>query len=48
MPPNSEYTITAPLPEPDLRQLIHEVNTTFKFISIEIKCISLSLYKNNN
>lgn len=25
MPPNNEYTITAPLPEPDLRQLIHEV-----------------------
>lgn len=25
MPPNNEYTITAPLPEPELRQLIHEV-----------------------
>lgn len=24
MPPNSEYTITAPLPESELRQLIHE------------------------
>lgn len=24
MPPNNEYTITAPLPESDLRQLIHE------------------------
>lgn len=24
MPPNNEYTITAPLPEADLRQLIHE------------------------
>ncbi|XP_055297553.1 probable phosphorylase b kinase regulatory subunit alpha isoform X7 [Sitodiplosis mosellana] len=24
MPPNNEYTITAPLPEPELRQLIHE------------------------
>lgn len=26
MPPNNEYTITAPLPESELRQLIHEVN----------------------
>lgn len=24
MPPNNEYTITAPLPEAELRQLIHE------------------------
>ena len=24
MPPNNEYTITAPLPETELRQLIHE------------------------
>ncbi|XP_019895237.2 probable phosphorylase b kinase regulatory subunit alpha [Musca domestica] len=24
MPPNNEYTITAPLPEADLRQLIHD------------------------
>lgn len=24
MPPNNEYTITAPLPESELRQLIHE------------------------
>lgn len=26
MPPNNEYTITAPLPESELRQLIHEVS----------------------
>lgn len=25
MPPNNESTITAPLPEQELRQLIHEV-----------------------
>lgn len=25
MPPNNEYTITAPLPENELRQLIHQV-----------------------
>lgn len=28
MPPNNEYTITAPLPEADLRQLIHDVSNT--------------------
>lgn len=27
MPPNNEYTITAPLPESELRQLIHEVSS---------------------
>lgn len=43
MPPNNEYTITAPLPESELRQLIHEVsfatelkkknaNSKFKFL----------------
>lgn len=26
MPPHNEYTITAPLPEADLRQLIHDVS----------------------
>lgn len=26
MPPNNEFTITAPLPEADLRQLIHDVS----------------------
>lgn len=26
MPPNNEFTITAPLPESDLRQLIHDVS----------------------
>lgn len=25
MPPTNEFTITAPLPEADLRQLIHKV-----------------------
>lgn len=29
MPPNNEFTITAPLPEADLRQLIHDVSTSF-------------------
>lgn len=28
MPPNNEHTITAPLPEVELRQLIHDVGTT--------------------
>ena len=27
MPPNNEHTITAPLPENELRQLIHVVST---------------------
>lgn len=29
MPPNNEFTITAPLPEADLRQVIHEVSMIF-------------------
>lgn len=30
MPPNNEHTITAPLPEVELRQLIHDVSTKRK------------------
>lgn len=30
MPPNNEHTITAPLPEVELRQLIHDVSTEGK------------------
>lgn len=30
MPPNNEHTITAPLPEVELRQLIHDVSTETK------------------
>lgn len=39
MPPNNEFTITAPLPEADLRQLIHDVSTANKnlFCSIALK-----------
>lgn len=34
MPPNNEYTITAPLPESELRQLIHEVTSFVITINI--------------
>lgn len=35
MPPNNEYTITAPLPEADLRQLIHDVSSKVIYIYIK-------------
>lgn len=31
MPPNNEFTITAPLPEADLRQLIHDVSILYNY-----------------
>lgn len=34
MPPNNEHTITAPLPEGELRQLIHDVSNIYKIIYI--------------
>lgn len=39
MPPNNENTITAPLPENELRQLIHSVSTFYlnKFLSSTIQ-----------
>lgn len=35
MPPNNEFTITAPLPEADLRQLIHEVSNIENIIEFD-------------
>lgn len=38
MPPNNEHTITAPLPENELRQLIHVVcDITFRYFIFFIK-----------
>lgn len=36
MPPNNEHTITAPLPEVELRQLIHDVSTKRKRETVEM------------
>lgn len=36
MPPNNEHTITAPLPEVELRQLIHDVSTASKKETVEM------------
>lgn len=36
MPPNNEHTITAPLPEVELRQLIHDVSTKKERETVEM------------
>lgn len=36
MPPTNESTITAPLPEADLRQLIHEVKTFILYVHLTL------------